>query len=102
MVILKILDLPNELLVTIISSLPARNILACKASCHRLRAVIDGSMLLQGRIWSAKHGIQELLPSGLSLSDLITSVKQWECGWFHFRVGNEVATRSTYRPSQGS
>jgi len=59
-------------------------------------------MLLRGRIWSAKHGIQELLSSGLSLPDFIPSVMQWENDWLYFRVGNEVATRSMYRPSQGS
>jgi hypothetical protein len=102
MVTLQLLDLPNELLVTILSSLPARSILACRASCHRLHAVIEGSKLLQVRIWSTKHGIQELLPSGLSLPDFTASVRRWENDWFSFRVGNEVATRSIYRPSQGS
>lgn len=102
MAILQLLNLPNELLFTILSNLPARSILACGASCHRLRAVINGSMLLRGRIRSAKHGIQELLPSGLSLPDFETSMKQWENDWFYFKVGNEVATRSIYRPPQGA
>lgn len=102
MVTLHILDLSNELLVTILSILPARSILACVDSCHRLRAVIKGSMLLRGRIWSSKHGIQDLLPSGLSLPDFKTRAKRWENDWFYFRVGNEVAKRSMYRPFQGS
>jgi hypothetical protein len=49
-----------------------------------------------------KHGIQELLPSGLSLPDFGTSERQWEINWFNLRVGNEMATRSMYRPSQDS
>jgi hypothetical protein len=102
MITLQLLYLPNELLVTIFSSLPARSILACGASCRRLRAVIGASMLLRWRIWSAEHGIQELLSSGLSLPDFLTNIQQWENDWFNFEVGNGVATRSMYRPSQGS
>lgn len=102
MATLQLLDLPNELLVVIFSSLPGRSIRSCVASCHRLRAVIEGSMLLRGRIWSTKHGIQELLPSSLSISDFIKNVRQWENDWFYFRVGNEATTRSIFKPSQGS
>ena len=40
---------------------------------------------------------------GLSLPDFDANAKQWENDWFSFDVGNEVATRSMYRPSsQGS
>jgi hypothetical protein len=102
MVSLQLLDLPNELLITISSNLPACGILAFRASCHRLRAVIEGSMLLRGRIWSGKHGIQEILPSGLLPPDFIANVQQWENDWFRFRVGEEVATHSMHRPSRGS
>ena len=104
MVTLHILDLPTELLIVILSSLPSRSILACWDSCRQLREVIKGSELLGGRIWNAKHGIQELLPLGLSLPDFRTSAKQWEINWFNLGVGNdsEVATRSMYRPSHGS
>jgi hypothetical protein len=102
MATLQLLDLPNELLVTIFSSLPGRSIRSCVASCHRLRAVIEGSMLLRRRIYSTKHGIQELLPSSLSLDDFIKNVRQWEKDWFYFRVGNEEAMRSMFKPSQGS
>ena len=102
MVTLQILDLPNELLLIIFSSLPARSILACRASCRLLFEIIEKSSLLQNRIWSTKHGIQELLPSGLLVPDFRASAKQWEINWFNFRVGNEVAARSMYRPSQCS
>lgn len=102
MVTLRLLDLPYELLVTILSSLPVRSILSCEASCRRLRAVIKGSMLLRCRKWSAEHGIQELLPSGLSHPEFLANVRQWENDWFHFGDVNEVTMRSMYRPSQGS
>ena len=42
MVTLQLLDLPDELLIIILSSLPASSILACKVSCRRLCAVISG------------------------------------------------------------
>ena len=102
MVTMQLLDLPNELLVTIFSSLPTRNILACGASCNRLRAVIKESMLLRTRIRSTKHAIQEILPSDLSLPDFIENMKKWENEWFHFKVGDEVARKLTPRPFQGS
>ena len=102
MVTLHILDLPIELLIVIFSSLPARSILACRDSCRRLRKVIENSKLLMGQIWNTEHGIQELLPLGLSPPDFRTSAEQWEINWFNLRVGDEVATRSMYRPSHGS
>jgi hypothetical protein len=97
-----LLDLPNELLVTIFSSMPARSILACGASCRRLHAVIKESKLLEWRIWSTEHGIQELPPLGLSLRDLFANVKEWQEDWLSFRVGDEVATRFMHRPPHGS
>jgi len=39
---------------------------------------------------------------GLSLPDIFESVEKWEKYWFSFGVGDEVTTRSMYRPSQGS
>jgi len=102
MVTLQLFDLPDELLIIILSSLPTSSILACKVSCRRLRAVIEGSEVFQWRMWSTKHGIQELLPSGLSLPDFFAKAQQWENDWFRFGVGNEVAERSMYRPFQGS
>jgi len=102
MVAVQLLDLPNELLVAIFSSLPDRSILSCGASCYRLRAVLEESMLLQVRIWRTKHGIQELIPSGLSPPDFMQNVQRWENNWYRFRVGNEVATRSMYRQGPSS
>jgi hypothetical protein len=102
MVTLRLLNLPIELLITIFSNLPARSTFACAESCHRLRAVINESKLLEWRRWSTKHGIQELLPSDLSLPDFYANAQRWENDWFHFSVRNEVKTPSMYRPSQGS
>lgn len=101
-VTLQLLDLPNELLVAIFLRLPTRNILACGASCNRLRAVITGSMLLQTRIWCTKHAIQRFLPSGLSPPNFMENAKKWENEWFQFKVGEEVATKLTPRSFQGS
>ena len=102
MVTLQLLDLPDELLIIILSGLPMSSILACKVSCRRLRAVIKGSEVFRWRMWSAKHGIQEVLPSGPPLPDFFTNAQRWVINWFFFRAGNEVATRFMYRPFQGS
>ena len=102
MATLQLLDLPNDLLIVILSSLPARSILACRASCHRLRDIIKGSQLLLWRIWCMRHGIQELSPSGLSLPNVIADIVRWEYDWFNFGVGKQVTRRSMHRPSQGS
>jgi hypothetical protein len=104
MVTWRLLDLPDKLLVIIFWNLPAHGILACGASCHRLRAVIKESMLLRCRIWSTKHGIQELLSShspGLSLSDFFRNVRKWESDWLLFDYEKEVELRKVERLSQG-
>ena len=99
MVISPLLKLPDELLATILSNLPARSILACGASCSRLRAVIGTWMLLRWRLWSTRHGIQEFSSLGLSLPDLDAEAKRWEIHWLFFGARNKVATRSMRRPS---
>jgi hypothetical protein len=102
MVTPRLFTLLDEFLVIIFSISPARSVSVCSLYFHRLRVVIDRSELLKWRKWSTEHGIQELLPSGLSLPDLYKNVQKWENRWFHFNVENEVATSSMYRPSQGS
>src|SRR5712672_2802363 len=52
---LQLHHLPNQLLVIIVSNLPARSIFTCWALCRRLRAVINESVPLQMRIWNMKH-----------------------------------------------
>jgi hypothetical protein len=102
MVTLQLLHLPNELLVIIFSNTPARSILTGWALCRRLRALIEQSMSLQKRMWNMKHGIQELSPSGLSIPDFETYVRQWEKDWLNFTVEMQEATRSMYRSTEGS
>jgi hypothetical protein len=101
MATLQLLGLPNELLVIILSNLPARSIFACMVSCRRLLAIRKRSRLLERIIWSTKHGIHELLPPGLSIPHFHTIAQKWENGWINFKVGNQAATRSMYGPSQG-
>jgi hypothetical protein len=102
MTILQLLCLPEELLVIILSILPARSIFACKASCRQLRAVIEQSKLLERITWGIKRGVQDLLPPGLPNPDFYHIVEKWENDWFNFSVGNEAAARSVYGPSQDS
>jgi hypothetical protein len=102
MAILQLLGLPDEILLIILSILPARSILACKVSCRRLHAVIRRSMIFTPATWSVKHGLQYLLPHSLPTPKYKLIVRTWENDWFNFSVGNEAATRSVYGPSQDS
>ncbi|KAF8191572.1 hypothetical protein K438DRAFT_1970556 [Mycena galopus ATCC 62051] len=45
-----LLDLPSEILILILSSLDLLSLISCIATNRRLKAVIDGSVLLQYRL----------------------------------------------------
>ena len=96
---MQLLSLPDELLIIILSDLSTRCIiLSCRASCRRLRDVIDHTLLIQQRIWCLENYMLKFSPPDLSISDFLRSVKNWRDDWGAFRLGDEAATRDMHRP----
>lgn len=96
---MQLLHLPDELLLIILSNLPIPSVLACKASCRRMRNLLKKSSLFYRRILNTQDGIQELSIPG-SISDLLSNVRKWEMDWFHL-AERRGAIRSMSRPCQG-
>ena len=96
-----LLGLPHEIIVLILSSLPLRDITACKRSCWQLRGVIKQSGLLRCRIRTMKNYIQDLSPPGLSTSHFLDCLKKWEKAWLTFSLGMEDVAQTAHRPYHG-
>jgi hypothetical protein len=89
---MSLLLLPCELLVIILSDLSVdsvHSVLACEASCRRLRDVIMGSMLLKWTIFNARCGIHELSFPG-SVDNIFRYQIKWELDWWNFGIREGV------------
>ena len=85
-----ILDLPNELLLCIFSSLSPPELFACRNSCRRLRNIILGDRLLQQRIQSLEHCMKDFSPPSRSTSDFLENLEEMGMTSSIFRPREEV------------
>ena len=79
---LTLLDLSTELLIHIFSDLAISDFGSCLLTCHRIKDVIQGSVLLQYLIRTALAGVNDpLLSSGPPLPHRLESLKRWSDAW---------------------
>jgi hypothetical protein len=79
---LTLLDLSTELLIHIFSDLDIPDFGSCLLTCHRIKDVIQGSLLLQYLINAALAGVSDPLHSaGPPLCHRIESLKRWSDAW---------------------
>ncbi|KAI0265857.1 hypothetical protein BC834DRAFT_843339 [Gloeopeniophorella convolvens] len=79
-----ILTLPTELIITVVSHLPLRGIIACGLTCRRLFAIVNQSQLLQCHIRIVHDGMDDLHRPGVSFIDLSAALDKWERAWQDF------------------
>ncbi|KAF8488513.1 hypothetical protein F5888DRAFT_1809666 [Russula emetica] len=94
------LDLPDELLVFILSSLPLHELLACRYSCRKLRDIILGDRLSQQRIQSLEHCMKDFSSPSLSTSDFLKSLEEMRMISSTSSPGEEVSMRTEAEPIQ--
>jgi F-box associated protein len=92
------LDLPVELLLLIFSFLRVHDLTTCRLLCRRLRVVIRQSALLQCRIQSLEHCIEDFSPNSSSTSDFLENLEELERASLNFGI----KTRTPPRPLQRS
>lgn len=75
--------LSNELLENLLSFLDCANIEACRLTCRRFRAVINGSVLLRYlcRLQLAARTDHEIYNSKLSVAQRLSALKDLEDAW---------------------
>ena len=78
---LTLLELSTELLVHIFSDLDISDFGSCLLTCHRIKDVIQGSVLLQYLISTALAGVNDPLLSSGPLSHRLKSLKCWSEAW---------------------
>lgn len=85
------LDLPSEVIILIVCHLPLRGIISCKQLCYRVRTIIEHSQLLQRHFQTMSSGVEDLFVPGLSSSELLERLEQWELAWRKVDIGDRFA-----------
>jgi F-box-like len=80
-----LLDLPNELIVQILSYLARKDLISCQLSNTALYTVINASVLLQFQIALSTFKATDNPSSSLSLSERLQALKGSENAWTFLR-----------------
>ena len=77
-----IFDLPTELLIEIFKDLDLSDFGSCLLTCRRLKAIVQGSFLLQYLIHTTLAGVNDpFLESGYPLTHRLESLRRWSDAW---------------------
>jgi hypothetical protein len=76
-----LLDLSTEVLVDILSFLPATDLFSVQQTCHAIRDIVDGTAYLQYLLRTHIMGIDDLLPSNFPHSDRFKLLRRHEQSW---------------------
>ena len=88
-----LLDLPDELLLSVAVKLALADLASCLLSCRRLSALISESSLVQYLIRTMLHGLHDPLISGISIPERIKALDAWERAWLELSVSNKPFQR---------
>lgn len=88
-----ILDLPDEVLLSIAINLALDDIASCLLLCRRLSVLISESPLMQYLIRTMLHGLHDPLISDMSIPERVHALDSWEKSWLEFSVSNEPFQR---------
>ncbi|KAI9449181.1 hypothetical protein BJY52DRAFT_1308610 [Lactarius psammicola] len=88
-----LLDLPDEVLLSITVKLALADLASCLISCRRLSALISESSLMQYLIRTMLHGLHDPLVSDMSIPERVKALDAWERAWLELSVSNEPFQR---------
>src|SRR6266850_747352 len=86
-------DLPTELLILILSYLPAAELCAVQKTCHRICSIVAESAQLQYVLRVQINGIDDLLPPDRPFSERLELLRRHERSWsnMQLKVSHEFA-----------
>ena len=76
-----LLYLPTEILIDILSFLPAADLFSVQRTCHTIRDIIDGTACLQYILHTHIMGIEDLLPPDFPYCDCFKPLRSHEQSW---------------------
>jgi hypothetical protein len=85
------LDLPTELVILILSYLPAVELCALQRTCQRIRCIVTESAHLQYILHTQLNGVEDLLPPDRPFSERLELLRRHERSWsnLQLRVSHE-------------
>ena len=82
-----LLDLPDEVLLSIVIKLSLADLFSCLLSCRRFFVLIAESSLVQYLIRTMRHGLYDPLISDMSIPQRVKALEIWESAWLDLDVG---------------
>ncbi|KAI0265373.1 hypothetical protein BC834DRAFT_879123 [Gloeopeniophorella convolvens] len=82
-----LLDLPNEVLLSIAVKLSLADLLSCIRICRHLSALITESSILQYLIRTMRHGLHDPLTSEMTIPERVNALDNWEKSWLDLAIG---------------
>ena len=73
-----LLDLSTEVLIDILSFLPAADLLSVRRTCHTIHDIVDGTTRLQYILCIHRMGVDDILPPNFPYSDRFKLLKHHE------------------------
>ncbi|KAI0769851.1 hypothetical protein C8Q74DRAFT_1271551 [Fomes fomentarius] len=92
-------NVPNELLVRILSELDVLDLLTCRAVCRRLESLIRDDMTLQYKVELGRAGMIDGLPGKHPLHKRLERLRVYQRAW---RSPNVVLSKTTSLPPSHS
>lgn len=77
-----LVDLPDEILLSVTTKLPLADILSFMLSCRRFSALIAQSSLMQYLIRVMRNGLYDPLITEMSIPQRVRALETWERSWF--------------------
>ena len=88
-----LLNLSTELIIEILTYLPAPNLLSVRHACRTMRNIIDGTVYLQYIVRTHINGVDDFLPPEFSYSERLEHLRHHEQSWNTLQVN--LLTEST-------
>ncbi|RDX52589.1 hypothetical protein OH76DRAFT_1377417 [Lentinus brumalis] len=76
-----LIDIPTELLSSILTCLDFRDVLRCRAVCARLKSVVDENVRMKYKIELAAAGMEDGLHSTLPASERLAALRERQSAW---------------------
>jgi hypothetical protein len=81
-----LLDLPTELLIRILSYLPAVDLCAVQRTCRRIHGIVADSTYLQYILLAQINGVDDILPPDCPFSERIKLLRNHEKSWNNLQL----------------
>ena len=78
---LSLLDISTEVLIEILSYLPATDMIAVQRTCRTIRDIVAGTAYLQYTLLANMNGVDDLLPHDLPYSGRLELLRRHEQSW---------------------